>query len=226
MAGPFVALFDIDGTLIDAGGAGRASMERAFLEVGGKKELGHFPYGGMTDVAIARQGLAQVGKDTDEHITTLVARYLHHLEREIETSERFRVHEGVVALLDLLDGVAHAAVGLGTGNVVRGAELKLKRGGLWHRFNFGGYGSDHEHRDKLLAAGAARGRARLGVADAPVIVIGDTPKDVAAAKAIGATTIAVATGHYDAATLEATGAELVVERLTDPRVLEAFGLSG
>jgi phosphoglycolate phosphatase len=222
MTRPFVALFDIDGTLIDAGGAGRASMEQAFLEIGGSRELGDFRYGGMTDVAIARQGLEKIGKATDENIALLVERYLHHLSAQIEKSERFRVHAGVHTLLDLLDRVAHAAVGLGTGNVIRGAELKLRRGDLWHRFGFGGYGSDHEDRAKLLAAGAARGRARLGDPTARVVVIGDTPKDVAAAKAIGATTIAVATGTFAAEELAATGAELVTESLEDPRVREAL----
>jgi len=220
-----VALFDIDGTLIDAGGAGRSSMAQAFTEIGGDSELGAFRYGGMTDRAIARQGLAKVGKASDANIDALLDRYLHHLEVELQHTERFKVHAAVLPLLDALDRAGHAAVGLGTGNVARGAELKLTRGALWHRFTFGGYGCDHEDRARLLHAGAERGRLRLGSMDAPVIVIGDTPKDVAAAHAIGATCIAVATGTYGMDELRETGASLVVETLEDGRVADALQLT-
>lgn len=220
-----VALFDIDGTLIDAGGAGRASMAQAFAEIGGDPALGAFRYGGMTDRAIARQGLAKVGKDTETNIDALLDRYLHHLEKELAHTERFKVHAAVIPLLDALDQAGHAAIGLGTGNVARGAELKLTRGALWHRFTFGGYGCDHEDRARLIQAGADRGRARLGSSDAPVIVIGDTPKDVAAAHAIGARCIAVATGAYGMDELRATGASWVVETLEDARVAAALRLT-
>jgi phosphoglycolate phosphatase len=219
-----IVLFDIDGTLIDAGGAGRASMAQAFEEVAGRRDVGDFPYGGMTDLAIARQGLRAAGKDEPAHVERLLARYLVHLEHHVARTERFRVLPGVGAILDRLAAEEHLEVGLGTGNLIRGAELKLRRGALWERFAFGGFGSDHEERPVLLQHGVARGRARLearGRADpARVVVIGDTPKDVAAAHAIGAACIAVATGHFTAAALAPTGADLVVDTLEDPRALE------
>jgi phosphoglycolate phosphatase-like HAD superfamily hydrolase len=219
-----IVLFDIDGTLIDAGGAGRAAMEQAFEEVAGRRDVGAFKYGGMTDVAIARQGLREVDKDDDAHIARLLDRYLAHLEHHIARTERYRVLPGVAALLDRLEGQAHLEVGLGTGNLVRGAELKLSRGALWHRFSFGGFGSDHEDRPTLLRHGVERGRARLKGRrrpdDARVVVIGDTPKDVSAAHAIGAACVAVTTGHFRAE--EMADAELVVETLQDARALDAI----
>jgi phosphoglycolate phosphatase len=221
-----IVLFDIDGTLIDAGGAGRASMELAFEEVAGRRDVGSFPYGGMTDLAIARQGLRAAGKDEPAHVERLLARYLHHLEHHVARTERFRVLPGVGAMLDRLDQEAHLEVGLGTGNLMRGAELKLRRGALWERFAFGGFGSDHEERPVLLSHGVERGRARLAARrredPARVVVVGDTPKDVAAAHAIGAICVAVATGHFSAAALTPTGADLVVDSLDDPRALAAI----
>lgn len=223
MAPSLVALFDIDGTLIDAGGAGRAAMTQAFEEVAGRSDVCSFRFGGMTDRAIARQGLAVVDRATDENVERLVERYLHHLEHELTRTERFRVLPSVVALLDSLESAGHAAVGLGTGNVARGAELKLRRAELWHRFGFGGYGCDHEDRAELLRVGAARGRERAQP-DTTVVVIGDTPKDVAAAIAIGARCVAVATGTFTEDELHQAGAELVVATLADPRAHRMLGL--
>jgi phosphoglycolate phosphatase-like HAD superfamily hydrolase len=107
------------------------------------------------------------------------------------------------------------AIGLGTGNVEHGARLKLAPLELADAFAFGGYGSDHEDRAELIAIGADRGAARLGRAraDCRVVVIGDTPKDVAAAQAIGAESIAVATGLFAVDELRTTGASVVVPDL-------------
>lgn len=215
-----ILLFDVDGTLLTCGGAGRAAMERAFEGHLGRADVGGFPYGGMTDRAIVRAATRAAGRDDDEAtLDRLLAIYLANLADELGRAERFAVLPGVVALLDALDGHGRLAVGLGTGNLVDGARLKLARAGLWERFAFGGYGSDHEDRARLLEAGARRGAERLGLAreGARVVVIGDTPRDVAAGRAIGAEIVAVATGGYDAAAL--VGADLVVSRLDDPRVL-------
>jgi len=218
VARPTIALFDIDGTLISCGGAGRAAMERAFAERLGRSDVGSFNYGGMTDRAIVRAATVAAGRhDDDAILDELLGQYLAHLEVELQRQERFRVLPGVVELLDALVTHAHVAIGLGTGNLETGARLKLHRGGLWHRFAFGGYGSDHEDRGRLLAAGASRGAAKLGVPDARVVVIGDTPRDIHAARAIGAEVIAVATGGFGKS--ELASADLVVDQLDDPRVL-------
>jgi phosphoglycolate phosphatase len=128
------------------------------------------------------------------------------------------VHPGILDAIDATTARAGSAVGLGTGNVERGARIKLERVGLNARFEFGGFGCDAEHRAALLRAGALRGAARLGedLERCRVIVIGDTPKDIAAAHEIGAQCLAVATGAADYATLEACAPDWLFADLSAP----------
>ena len=102
--------------------------------------------------------------------------------------------------------------------------MKLERGGLASPFGFGGYGSDHEDRAELLRAGARRGAARIGqpLEACRIVVIGDTPKDVAAAHAIGAVCIGVGTGGHTASSLRELGAHTAVDDLRDPVVLDVI----
>lgn len=218
---PTVVLFDVDGTLITCGGAGRVAMEAAFRDTVGRDDVCNFSFAGHTDRAIAREGLRGAGLDPDEPaIDAFLERYLAHLEPALERSERYAVLEGVTALLDALEGREGWAIGLGTGNVERGARAKLRRGGLDPRFGFGGFGCDHEERPRLIAAGAARGARRLGVPveRCRVIVIGDTVRDVDAARAIDAECLAVATGSASVETLRDHGATLAVSALTATEV--------
>lgn len=218
---PTVVLFDVDGTLITCGGAGRAAMEAAFRDTVGRDDVCGFSFAGHTDRAIAREGLRGAGLEPDEAaIDAFLDRYLSHLQPAIDRSERYAVYDGVTELLDALEGRDGWAIGLGTGNVERGARAKLRRGDLAERFGFGGFGCDHEERPRLIAAGAARGAARLGVAveACRVIVIGDTVRDVDAARAIGARCIGVATGSTGADALRERGADLAVDALTDAAV--------
>lgn len=220
-----VLLFDIDGTLVDGDGAGRRAMESAFADVlGDAAPLRAFSFAGMTDPAIVRAGLRELSVDPARHpelIDRVLAGYLARLPPTIAATPAFRLHVGVAELLSRLAGHERAAIGLGTGNLERGAEHKLAPLGIWERFAFGGYGSDSEDRAALLEVGARRGAARLGVPRerCRVVVIGDTPLDVAAAKAIGASCLAVATSVFTAADLRATGAEVIVDDLTDPSAL-------
>ncbi len=219
---PTVYLFDIDGTLLDGGGAGRRSMEGAFADVTGDRDaLRRTSFAGMTDPAIVRAGLRAIASDAERDedlIAQVIARYLARLPDEIAQSETFRLHTGVEAVLAELAREQHAAIGLGTGNVEPGARIKLGPLGVVDAFAFGGYGSDHEDRPTLVGIGAARGCNALGCtrADARVVVIGDTPKDVHAALAIGAECLAVATGWFGVADLQAAGATLAVADLDDP----------
>jgi phosphoglycolate phosphatase-like HAD superfamily hydrolase len=208
---PTVLLFDIDGTLVTTGGAGRRALERAFERFYGRPDAcAHFPFDGMTDRAIARQGLTAIGVEpTEAVIDDLLSRYVAVLEDEVARVEaaRYRVHAGMTeAVLAGLD--AGHAVGLGTGNIREGARVKLQRVDLYRHFAFGGFGDDHESRPELIRRGAERGAQRLGVtlAEARVVVIGDTPKDVAAAQAMGAQSIGVATGNWSVAQLIDSGA--------------------
>lgn len=217
---PAVVLFDIDGTLVDCGGAGRRAVARAFAEVVGAPDaVSKIAFGGMTDRGIVREGLATIGVAYEATLgDRILARYLELLDEELATSAGFRLIEGGDRAVEHARALGHA-VGLGTGNVREGARRKLERAGLWGRFEFGGYGCDAEARDELLRVGERRGRERLGHATV-TWVIGDTPRDVSAARAIGARVIAVTTGRFDRAALE--GADLVVDRLDDPEVPRAL----
>jgi phosphoglycolate phosphatase-like HAD superfamily hydrolase len=221
---PLVLLFDIDGTLLDSGGAGRRAIDRAFERLHGRRDAcASFSFGGMTDRAIARAGLVAIGAAvTAEAIDGLIAAYLEALAEELPPS-RAIVHAGVEAALDAASA-SGAAVGLGTGNVRPGARLKLARVGLAERFAFGGFGCDHEVRSELLRAGVARGAALLGapVAECRMVIIGDTPKDVAAAQAIGAESLAVATGPFSMDALAVTRPTWLFRDLSDPGALDAL----
>lgn len=211
-----VVLFDVDGTLVTCGGAGRRAMEAAFRDVCGVEGVLTFPFGGSTDRAIARRGLSNAGREPSERaIDDLLARYLGYLPGFLASSGGYAVLPGVHDLLDALEGRDGLAIGLGTGNVEEGARAKLRPGGIDGRFGFGGFGCDAEERARLLEAGARRGAARLGHAraDCRVVVVGDTTRDVEAARAIGAECVAVATGSDDAGTLRAAGANVVVPDL-------------
>ena len=211
-----VVLFDIDGTLILSGGAGRRAMERAFASRTGRADAcAGISFAGMTDRAIVRAGLTAIGAAVDEAaIDDLIDAYLAHLHHEVRASPDYRVLDGVAEAVELATAIG-CAVGLGTGNVRACAVVKLGRGGLAERFAFGGFGCDAEDRAALLRVGAERGAARLGASPdrCRVVVVGDTPKDVAAARAIGAECLAVATGAFAVDDLAAAGATWAVATL-------------
>jgi len=226
---PIIALFDIDGTLLRAGGAGRRSVELALDEVldglDGGVSLHAVEFAGRTDPWIVRTALTQFGVAADDAlIDEILRRYVTHLPRELETARAFEVLPGVLSLLTELSTRDDVVLGLGTGNTEPAAYAKLARGGLDSFFAFGGFGSDHTDRAELLRAGLKRGLERAGArpAEARVVVVGDTPHDVAAARAIGAHCVAVSTGGYDGTALEAAGANLVVSDLGSPVVRSAF----
>jgi phosphoglycolate phosphatase len=211
---PCVVLFDIDGTLITGPGNGPSPGVRAMGEssrmITGMAELhNRVEFAGRTDVQIARDLLVQAGNasPTAEQVRTLLDRYVVLLERWVQ-NRKYRpignVREGVIALR-----VAGATVGLGTGNLRRGAEAKLRSAGLDDLFDLdlGGYGDDGESRADVLRVGAKRCDP---TGDLPVIVVGDTPHDIRAARGIGAGCIAVTTGSYDARALADCGADVVL----------------
>jgi phosphoglycolate phosphatase-like HAD superfamily hydrolase len=225
-ARPTVLLFDIDGTLVSMGGAGRRSLSRTFDALAGRPDLYEgFDFAGMTDPAIVRWGLETVGLPTDEAtMRRVLDAYLAHLADEIRPATNCRVHPGVEQVLDAVAARPEMAIGLGTGNLREGARLKLERMGLYHRFAFGGFGCDHEERPRLLRVGMERGAAFAGAPPEAcrVVVIGDTPRDVAAARAIGAESLAVATSVFAVDALMASGATWAFPNLAAPGVLEAL----
>src|SRR5262249_14151261 len=214
---PTILLFDLDGTLLSAGGAGRRALERAFAaHCGTAVPLHDLRFNGMTDPGIVRVGLEQLRRAVEALLVApLLDDYVRLLPEELANGPGCEVFPGVTALLDALADADTVAVGLGTGNVRDGARLKLERAGLDAYFPFGGFGSDHEERAELLRIGVARGAGRLACRPEAcrVVVIGDTPYDVAAARAIGASSLAVCTGGCAPDRMHAAGATWIVDDL-------------
>lgn len=221
---PTVLLFDVDGTLLATDGAGGRALHDAFETVVGRGvDVGGLDFAGTTDPFIVRTGLRRMGAADDAAvIEAVLAVYVERLREELAAPGTVTVHPGVEAVLAAVGSLPDAAVGLGTGNVEPGAWAKVGAGGLDDVFGFGGFGSDDEDRPTLLRIGAARGAARLGVAveSCRVVVIGDTPRDLAAAGAIGAECVLVATGRYGVDELRALGAGRVFENMAAHGMVE------
>jgi len=224
---PTVLLYDIDGTLLTTGGAGRRALRRAFQALHGRADACEFPLDGMTDRRIARLGLEAVGlAATDERVDAVLAAYVAHLEQEVAAAgeDAYRVLPGMREAVAASCARPRTAVGLGTGNVREGARVKLGRVGLYSPFRFGGFGCDHEDRPTLIRMGAERGAALLGepLEACRVVIIGDTPKDVAAARALGAECLAVATGSYGEEALRQAGATFTFSGMDALGALDAL----
>jgi len=221
-----LVLFDIDGTLLWTDGAGRRAIHRALLdEAGTAGPIDTYRFDGKTDPQIVTELLAAAGHPEardESRIAAVCRRYVEQLERELEAAPSgTRLLPGVADLLHALaphEAQGRAVVGLLTGNVVPGAELKLRAGGVDPaRFTVGAYGSDSGRRTDLPAIAVERAAARTGrrFSGAEVIIVGDTPADVQCGRALGTRSVGVATGFYDAAALRAAGATHVFESLAD-----------
>ena len=226
-AQPRILLFDIDGTLLTADGAGRRALSLAFHDVCGRSDaVEGIDFRGMTDTLIIEHALGGgTGLTGNCNIQDIYSAYLRHLECELARRQSARAFPGVLSLLDRLRKQRKPlAVGLGTGNIEQAAYMKLGRVGLAEYFNFGGFGSDHRNRSELLRIGAARGAKLLGfaLADCTVVVIGDTYHDVDAALAIGAQCIGVGTSGKTPSELRLRGASYAFDNLEDPLVMEAL----
>jgi len=225
-------LFDIDGTLVLTGGAGGRAMARAFADVFGLQNgLASISMAGRTDAWIVAQMAAQYGVPCDsETLERFHDAYIGHLLREIhKPGPQKGVLPGVRSVLDVLAAHEGAHLALLTGNFERGAQIKLEYFDLWRYFASGAFGDTTHDRNSLLADAIARVEASDGPSVRPseVVVVGDTPLDVAVAVAAGARSLAVATGSYDVDALRASGADVVLEDLTDMKaVLDGLGLAG
>lgn len=217
-----IVLFDIDGTLLMSGGAGRRSMERALTEVFGSPGSSEYHYGGKTDRQIVRDLMRREGftdEAIDAQMNQLLESYVAGLATELDSGSRtMLVLDGVLELLDALDREDRVVVGLLTGNIESGARAKLTAAGIDPaRFRVNAFGSDHELRPELPAVAQRRASELLGVdvRGNRLVIIGDTPADIQCGEAIGARAIAVATGGYTVDQLAAYEPYALFESLAD-----------
>jgi phosphoglycolate phosphatase len=215
---PKFILFDIDGTLIHSGGAGKEAMNNALEDLTGVKAgFQDIECAGKTDLTIFYEGFAKAEIDADDgFIDRFNDSYLVHLRSAVSSCVG-HVKPGVVHLLTRLEKENGFVLGLLTGNLERGARIKLGRFDLNRFFSLGAFGDDDANRNRLLpvATGRLKDNHGIDVDYSECIVIGDTPRDVEAAAVHGAACIAVATGPYSVEYLTETGADLVVEDLAD-----------
>jgi phosphoglycolate phosphatase-like HAD superfamily hydrolase len=199
MPGRRLLLWDIDGTLINTGAAGQHALVRATIErFGGKGDLDGVEIAGRTDTSIAHQILEKYGEPvTDENVHAFLNLYLDLLVEELPRRDG-RVLPGVRELVETSSRQEHTTLGLLTGNLRRGAQLKLDYYKLWQFFPFGAFSDDHHDRNALgpCALGRAVTETAIDFSSGQVDVIGDTGHDIACGKAFGARTIAVATGSW------------------------------
>lgn len=216
-------LFDIDGTLLRGNGVGRRAMEAALAdELGGAASLAHVPFHGNTDPAIVAAGLDALGVEpSPERIASVLDRYLAITRAWLAEHNPFVALAGAIELVRTLHRRG-LSLGLGTGNIEAAAWLKVEAIGVHDAFRFGGFGSDHAERGELLRVGWHRGAAlhELQPERCRVLVIGDTLKDIAAARHIGADVLAVATGGDPFDSLAAQRPEHLARSLAEPSVLE------
>ena len=192
-------LFDIDGTLIHSGGAGVRALKCSFKErFGIDDDLHDIEIAGMTDSGIVVTILSKHKiPATNENVSAFLDSYVHFLSLELPR-RKGKLLPGVLKLLEKLKSRPHVVLALLTGNVSRGARLKLEHYGVWHFFEFGAFADDHHDRNQLgrFARARAKEKHRREFAASEIDVIGDTPRDIACGKALGARTVAVATGRW------------------------------
>jgi phosphoglycolate phosphatase len=213
------ALFDIDGTLLTTGGAGAVAWRHAFEDLYGiAADIGKYSDAGQTDPEIGRitfEGV--IGREpAPDELARLLHRRLVHLPRAIAEAPSYKVLAGVHEALDRLcdEGLL---LGLTTGNVEAAAHIKLERGGLNTYFCFGGYGSDSTDRTELTKRGIERAAMVYGMELDPMrcLVVGDTPRDITAARGAGAVAVGVASGKFTKAELAEAGADHVLGSLKE-----------
>src|SRR5256885_12945162 len=227
-------LFDIDGTLLWPDGAGRRAIHRALMEEAGTAgPIENYRFDGKTDPQIVRELLHAAGHaeaHSEERIAAVCRRYVELLTTELakpaQATKLFPGIKELLAALEPYEADGRALVGLLTGNVEHGAALKLRSAGLDPaRFVVGAFGSDSHHRPNLPAVAAERAAQRTGrrLSGTDLVIVGDTPDDVACCKPMGARSVGVATGFYDVPALRAAGATHVFRDLGDTQaVLQAL----
>lgn len=222
-----LVLFDIDGTLVIAKGAGRRALGRALEGVYGTAgAIEGYDFRGKTDPRIVRDLMGGAGLAPEvirEGLDACFEAYARGLVDEIGDGQCVTVLPGVAELVRRLDATESVLLGLLTGNIEEGARIKLAPTGLWPYFRTGAFGSDDADRRRLPSLAARRAQALTGIRFRPedVLVIGDTPLDIECARAFGAVAVGVATGFHPYAELEAEGPDLLFENFADAEAVAA-----
>jgi phosphoglycolate phosphatase len=220
-------LFDIDGTLVNTGGAGVKSLKMTVRNrFGTEDDLRDIEIAGKTDRAIIRDILCKYQVDpTEENITSFAREYIDGLPLCLSRT-RGRVLPGIQQLLERLKPQPHIVLALLTGNLQEGARLKLQHYSLWDFFEFGAFADDHYDRNQLGAFARKRAQLKHGhdFDAADIDVIGDTNHDIACGKAFGARTIAVATGSWSRERLQGCAPDFWFDDFSDADdVIEKLG---
>jgi len=216
-----LVLFDIDGTLLVARGAGRRALAAALKGVYGTAgDIDGYDLRGQTDPRIVFDVMEGAGLEREavrERLDDCFEAYARGLAAEIGDGDMVVTLPGIGDLVRRLHGEAEVLLGLLTGNIEAGARIKLGPTGLLPYFRLGAYGSDHLDRRQLPSLAARRAHALVGVPFAPdqVLVIGDTPRDIECARHFGAVAVAVATGQYTREALEAERPDLLFSNFAD-----------
>jgi phosphoglycolate phosphatase len=218
-----LVLWDIDGTLLNAGGVGRDLYDVVFLQLFGRSLSAYAPMAGRTDRAIILETLILAGVDEPRRYVDPFIAGLSAQAPLVQSAmvTRGRALPGAAAALALVAGHAHQSVL--TGNIRPLAEVKLAALGLREGLDLciGAYGDDHEDRAELVQVARRRaadvhGRSLpTSFAGRSTVVVGDTPLDISAALYAGARAVGVATGTYSASDLIAAGADAVLLNLAD-----------
>ena len=214
-----LVLFDIDGTLIHTSGAGEKAFARVFAGLFGISDgTERLKFAGRTDPSIVREfflhNSIEPSRENFERFFDAYVFMLDHLLQQLPGG----VHRGIGEWLRELRALPQPPViGLLTGNIRLAAEIKLRRFDLWDQFETGGFADDRLERNEIAAAAKLRGEAILGrrLDGSEVLVIGDTPLDIACARHIGAKVITVGTGMYRPKDLLPLGADWAVESLEE-----------
>lgn len=226
-------LFDIDGTLVDAGGAGLRALREGFHEAFPQYSADEFPHlelGGATDRGVAADLFVHFGvEDHPEHRERFFRAYTVRLERGLATHSligKARLLPGVPDLLARLSDSGDHRLAILTGNLREGARIKLRHFGIDHHFSLdaGAYGDDHHDRNELGPIARGRSVAFFGeeFATENIVVIGDTLRDIACARAFGAKVLAVATGAATRNELEKGRPDRLVEDFTEIAEVERW----
>ncbi|MBC7997795.1 MAG: HAD hydrolase-like protein [Leptolyngbya sp.] len=216
-----LVLFDIDETMISSDGAGRRAIGDTLKDMYGiSPDALNLSMSGKTDPQILTEILTASGfsdQDIRKDLSALIEAYLIHLDREIKETEHYIVHDGVREILAALAAVEGAYLGLLTGNVERGARMKLARFDLNSHFPLGAYGSDSASRLDLPHVAKTRADKHFNAVFAPeeIVVVGDSIYDVLCAKHYGSVSLAVNTGKTPMADLVAQEPDHLFATLAD-----------